>query len=116
MEETVNRWLASRGHEIQTFLESIPLHKEANSITRAVNIPVLNILMLPTVRSDRAFTVPLLVGEDGEFESMAPSKAQEFIHALVSKLNELHDSVFTIGRNEESSIYLKFTEKEQVVE
>jgi hypothetical protein len=85
-------------------------------MTKVSGFPVINLLILPTSRTERRFTVANVTSLDEENPAViaTPSEGQELSLLITTKLNEMYpQGVFTVKRNKEFAIYIKFSEVEQ---
>jgi hypothetical protein len=111
----VNRWVDANQVQIVNAIEAVLTAKAVNNLNRVTHAPIINMFMFPRTRTERRFTLVGLTEEDGSNIFFTPQEASEFSKLALRALNEVfawYEGDFSIRRNQEFSIYVKFTEKE----
>ena len=113
MEELADNWIKVTRERIEKFMESSGAY-ELLIGARIINVPVVNIFMLPTNYTDRRFTLTHFKGEDGSNVKLVPSEAQTLSQSIFNKLSTAYP-LFTFGlaNGENTSIYITCSCKEE---
>ncbi len=115
MEDMAERWLEENENSINRFVVGLVRYKERRSISRVESVPVINLLMLPSRRSEHRFIVANLLTDEGDLIRVTPSQGQLLTEIVTKKLSEMHQGVvFSILRNRQFSIFIAATEAEIV--
>jgi hypothetical protein len=113
MQELAIKWLDAQVSTVNATISQLGQYKERNGLSKISNLPITNILMFPRTRTERRFIVPFMEKEDGTPYYLTPQEAQDFVEIVLSKLNETYTTQgeFSIRRNQEFAIFIKFTER-----
>ncbi len=116
MEETATQWIDKNYQTIAKFMDGLLTYKFRREVSKVTGVPILNILIFPRSRTEYRFTLANLVTEEGTPIYVTPSQAQELSYLITEKLGSMYPGgEFSIKRNHEYSVYLKYSDKGEEV-